>query len=164
MELIYKQYSKAMFNICLRMMGNTHDAEDVLQDAFVKAFGHLHQLKEFTQFGGWLKRIVINECIKQSKKKGGFSELSTTDVNALSETDYSTWWHNVDLAMIHGQIKSLPDGCRQIFTLFSIENYSHKTIALELDISESTSKSQYHRAKMLLRSRLTKILQQNGSI
>jgi RNA polymerase sigma-70 factor (ECF subfamily) len=155
LKLLYDKYNKAMFNICTRLMGNNEDAEDVLHDAFIIAFKSLHQLKEAAQFGGWIKRIVINECIKQGKKKKGWDEWEDEKHDVLDE-DQGTWWDGVTMAQIHKQIKALPDGCRQIFTLYAVENYSHKDIAESLGVSEGTSKSQYHRAKQLLRERLCK--------
>lgn len=156
LKLLYLQYNKAMFNICTRMMGNTADAEDVLQDAFVIAFKSLNQLKDTVQFAGWLKRIVINECIRQGKKRNSWTEWEEENHDTPEEEETS-WWNEVTMAEIHAQIKALPDGCRQIFTLYAVENFSHKDIAATMGVSEGTSKSQYHRAKQLLRERLSSI-------
>lgn len=153
MEALYKQYSKAMYNVCTRMMGDRNSAEDVLQDSFIVAFKSLQQLKDASQFGGWLKRIVINECIRQGKKKNSWTEWED-DLHDTPDTDEASWWDTVEMAEIHAQIKALPDGCRQVFMLYAIEDYSHKDIAASVEISESTSKSQYHRAKQLLKERL----------
>ncbi len=158
---LYEQYSKAMFNICMRMASDRSDAEDLLQDAFIIAFNKLHQLKEAEQFGGWLKRIVINECIRYTKKKVQWQNLEETNLNGLTE-ESTEWWKTVDLPMIHREIKALPEGCRQVFNLFVAEDYSHREIAAELGISESTSKSQYHRARQLLKERITKMIVVNG--
>ena len=158
---LYKQYSKSMFNICTRMTGNRSDAEDILQDAFIITFRNLHQLKEAVQFGGWLKRIVVNECIRFCKKNVYWHEWED-DRNNLMIIDEPEWWKTVDFEIIHREIKGLPDGCRQIFNLFVVEDYSHKNIAEQLGITESTSKSQYHRARQLLKERLTRQLQLHG--
>ena len=154
-EALYRQYGKAMYNICTRMMGDKNGAEDVLQDSFIVAFKNLQQLKDASQFGGWLKRIVINECIRQGKKKTGWTEWDD-DQYDTPDTDEASWWDTVGMAEIHAHIKALPNGCRQVFIMYAIENYSHKDIAASVGISESTSKSQYHRAKHLLKERLTK--------
>lgn len=153
MEALYKQYGKAMYNVCTRMMGAGGNAEDVLQDSFVIAFKNLHQLKDAAQFGGWLKRVVINECIRQGKKKNTWDEWDDTR-HDVADDDEKHWWDEISMAEIHAQIKALPDGCRQVFTLYAIENFGHKDIAAQMGISESTSKSQYHRAKQLLREKL----------
>ncbi len=159
--LLYHQYSKAMFNICTRMTGNLNDAEDILQDAFVIAFRNLYQLREPTQFGGWLKRIVVNECIRFSKKNTRWNEWND-QINDTLADDPTEWWTNISLDIIHREIKGLPDGCRQVFNLYVLEDYSHKEIAESLSISESTSKTQYRRARQLLKERITMQMQVHG--
>jgi RNA polymerase sigma factor (sigma-70 family) len=153
---LYAQYCKAMYNICVRMIGNRVDAEDVLQEAFIIAFKNLHQLKEAMQFGGWLRRIVVNECIRHSKKQFYFNDWDDTEHELKTNDADTDWFTSVDMNLVHQQIKALPDGCRQVFNLYVIENYGHKEIANCLGISESTSKSQYHRARQLLKERITK--------
>jgi RNA polymerase sigma-70 factor (ECF subfamily) len=157
---LYRQYSKSMFNICTRMTGNRNDAEDVLQDAFIIAFRNLAQLKDAMQFGGWLKRIVVNECIRYGKKNFLWNEWEDERNNYAD--DETEWWKTVNFEIIHREIKGLPDGCRQVFNLFVVEDYSHRDIAEQLGISESTSKSQYHRARQLLKERITKQLELHG--
>lgn len=160
---LYRQYSKVMFNICVRMVGTRNDAEDVLQEAFVIAFKNLDQLKDSKLFGGWLRRIVVNECIRHCKKKNPWSDWQDEEYNNLTE-DETEWWKEVSLESIHQSIKNLPDGCRQVFNLYVLEDYSHKQIAETMGISENTSKSQYHRARQLLKERIVKQLQTNGQI
>ncbi len=158
---LYRQYSKAMFNICTRMTGNLSDAEDLLQESFMIAFRNLKQLKEPAQFGGWLKRIVVNECIRFCKKNTYQTAWDEHWDETLSNEE-PEWWQTVDIKMVHQEIKNLPDGCRQVFNLYVLEDYSHKDIASHLGISESTSKSQYHRARQLLKERITKQIQVHG--
>jgi RNA polymerase sigma-70 factor (ECF subfamily) len=158
---LYQQYSKAMFNICTRMTGNLIDAEDLLQESFILAFRNLSQLKEPAQFGGWLKRIVVNECIRHGKKKIQWGEWNDELDDTLANEE-TVWWKEVSMDMIHREIKALPDGCRQVFNLFVLEDFSHREIAESLGISESTSKSQYHRARQLLKERITKQIQIHG--
>jgi len=143
------------------MTGNRSDAEDVLQEAFIIAFNNLHQLKEEQQFGGWLRTITVNECIRHSKKSFYWNEWEDGNYENLANEEME-WWKKVNFEVIHKEIKSLPDGCRQVFNLYVLEDYSHKEIAENLGISESTSKSQYHRARQLLRERITKQLQIHG--
>ncbi len=158
---LYQQYSKAMFNICMRMTGNRNDAEDLLQDAFILAFRNLHQLQDPLQFGGWLKRIVVNECIRFGKKNVRWNDWEEEKNNQLAD-EATEWWKTVSFDIIHNEIKGLPDGCRQVFNLYVVEDYSHKDIAEQLGISESTSKSQYHRARQLLKERINRQLQIHG--
>jgi RNA polymerase sigma factor (sigma-70 family) len=151
---LYRQYSKAMFNICVRMTGNIPHAEDVLHDAFIMAFKHLGSLKQADAFGGWLKRIVVNACINHCKKNVPWHELNGEEFDTADDNS-TAWWTTISLADVHREIRKLPEGCRQIFVLYAMEDNSHKEIALQLGISESTSKSQYHRAKKLLRARIS---------
>jgi RNA polymerase sigma factor (sigma-70 family) len=158
---LYNQYSKAMYNICVRMAGNITDAEDLLQESFITAFNSIHQLKDDNLFGGWLKTIVVNNCIKHCKKVFYWDDWSEEKTEHLTD-DETEWWANVDMSDINTAIKQLPDGCRQIFTLYAVESYSHREVADNLGITESTSKSQYHRAKKLLKEKLITQLQLNG--
>ena len=142
-----------MYNICFRMIGNKHDAEDVLQDAFYQAYRNLGNLKSEDSFGAWLKRIVINRCIRFLQTRIHFTEFEPTNHEAMEQTEH--WEAVVSMQEINNEIQKLPDGCRVVFNLFLLENYSHKQIAEMLTISESTSKSQYFRAKQLLKKQLT---------
>ncbi len=155
LECLYNSYCKAMFSICVKMVGNKEDAEDVLHDAFVIAFKSLHQLKNEIQFGGWLKRITINECIRYCKKRFVYNDWKDEHFENIKD-DETHWWQGININTINMAIKELPDGCKQIFYLYAVEDYTHKEIASSLSISEGTSKSQYHRAKKLLKEQLAK--------
>jgi RNA polymerase sigma factor (sigma-70 family) len=158
---LYHQYSKAMFNICIRMTGNNSYAEDVLHDAFITAFKKLGSLKQPEAFAGWLKQIVVNNCLDHCKKKFKWKEWNEPDhLNIADEP--ADWWTNISLSIVHQEIKKLPDGCREIFVLYAMEDYPHKLIAAQLGITEGTSKSQYHRARKLLRERINKEIIING--
>lgn len=159
MASLYQQFSKAMFNICFRMCGNVPDAEDVLQESFLTAFKNLQQLKEENLFGGWLKRIVINNCIQHSKKLFYWDNWQNDDLADESNDDC---WPDIDIEKLNECIKQLPEGCRQIFALYAIEDFGHKEIAEQLGVTEGTSKSQYARAKKLLKEKLITQITING--
>jgi RNA polymerase sigma-70 factor (ECF subfamily) len=159
--LLYQQFSKAMFHICLRMSKNKNGAEDILQDSFILAFKNLHQLKDATQFGGWLKRIVVNECIRQTKQSWQWQDWEEQH-DQISIEQEAEWWKTVNIEMVYQQIKALPEGCKQVFNLFVFEDYTHKEIAGLLSISESTSKSQYHRARQLLKNKINQQMAIHG--
>ncbi len=148
-EILYKQYSVKMFNICIRMTGNQNDAEDMLQNAYISAFQNIAQLKSPLHFEVWLRKIVIYECLKYLKQQRLWVDVSEVDVPEEQQED--SWYLSVPIESIHLAIKELPNGCREIFTLYAIEDYSHNEIASLLGCSVSTSKSQYYRAKLLLR-------------
>ena len=136
------------------MTGNMAHAEDVLQDAFIIAFKNLKVLKQAGAFGGWLKQIVVNACISHCKRSFNWKELDEVQHDMIAD-ETTEWWTTISLSLVHAEIKKLPDGCRQIFVLYAMEDNTHKAIAEQLGISEGTSKSQYHRAKKILRERIT---------
>lgn len=150
---LYKQYSKAMYNIAIRFLNNKMDAEDILQESFVTAFKRLDELKNKDVFGSWLKRIVINKCISiQRKQRISFEELDDERHGGFDDMDDGL--PEVDPALVHGAIKKLPSKGRMVLVLRALEGYSHKEIAETLDISVSTSKTQYNRALSLLKKKL----------
>jgi RNA polymerase sigma-70 factor (ECF subfamily) len=148
---LYNQYSKAMFNLAYRMMNNREEAEDMLQDAFVECFRNLGSFRFESTFGAWLKRIVVNRCINQIQRKKIDLELCENLPVTAQEDEENEEYDNT--AIIRG-IEKLPDGYRIILTLYLLEGYDHSEIAQILKISESTSKSQYSRAKEKLRHML----------
>ena len=150
-----------MFNICIRMTGSQRYAEDVLQDSFIIAFRQMGQLKEPAGFGGWLRRIVVNECIRHSKGSFYWHEWDAEQWEHIPD-EPEEWWATVSMEMLQQEIRKLPEGCRQVFVLYVLEDFTHKDIAANLGISESTSKSQYQRARQLLRERITKQVATHG--
>ena len=150
---LYQSYSKAMYNICLRMLRNEMDAEDILQNSFVDVYSNLHSFNYQATPGAWIKRIVINNCINHLKKRRiNFVEMS--NVADVIEQTNSSKDYDVDVNKIKSAMNLLSDGYRTVFSLYALEGYDHAEIAEVLDISESTSKSQYHRAKIKIKQML----------
>lgn len=153
---LYKQYSKAMYNIAIRFLDNKMDAEDILQESFCTAFIRLNELEQHAAFGGWLKRIVINNCISlQRKRKIRFEEFEADHPGHSAdgpEEEFPLIF--LEPALVHQAIKKLPAGGRTILIMHALEGYKHKEIAEALNISESTSKTQFSRALSLLRKEL----------
>jgi RNA polymerase sigma factor (sigma-70 family) len=146
--ILYKQYSKAMYNIAIRFLNNKMDAEDILQESFVTAFEKINDLSSYNAFGSWLKRIVINNCITHLRRnKFEFDDIENYESveSPDDETEFS-----IDPALVHTAIKDLPAGGRTILVLHALEGFKHREIAEMLNLSESTSKSQYRRALDLL--------------
>lgn len=150
---LYNQYSKAMYNLAYRMMNNREDAEDLLQEAFLDCFRNIKSFRFESTFGAWLKSILVNKCINQLRKKKVELVLQETVPVEIVEEEQETIY-NTD--KIFKGIERLPDGYRIILTLYLLEGYDHTEIAQILGISESTSKSQYSRAKEKLRSIMLK--------
>ncbi len=154
MYRLYKLYVQAMYNTCIRMVPNQYDAEDIIQESFVKAFNNLHSFRGDSSFGSWLKRIVINQSITfLRKKKQDFLEVDCLELPSDEDEDITS---GINPTMIHDSIKTLPKKARVVLNLYLLEGYRHKEIAKILNITESTSKSQYLRAKQLLREKLKK--------
>ncbi|UOG77277.1 RNA polymerase sigma factor [Hymenobacter tibetensis] len=151
---IYKRYSKAMFNASLRITGDYAEAEDVLQESFLSAFRELHSYKGDSSFGSWLKRIVINKsinCLRNRRLQlvplGEQHDAAGSDANEYAvDTEVIQWRADV----VRRCVQELPDGYRVVLTLYLLEGYDHSEIASILGITESTSKSQYSRARKKL--------------
>lgn len=154
--MLYKNYNKAMYNLCLRIVGDQSDAEDVLQVAFVQVFTKIKDYRFESTLGAWIKRIVVNNCINHLRKNSlHFESIGDNDIAVVDDEPVSFNVQTIKLA-----INQLPEGYRTIFCLYILEGYDHSEIAQILGITESTSKSQYSRAK----AKLCQILRENGSI
>ncbi|MBA4410299.1 MAG: sigma-70 family RNA polymerase sigma factor [Bacteroidota bacterium] len=143
---LYQLYSRAMFNVCFRMMNNREDAEDMLQEALVQAFQKLETFRHESSFGTWLKTIVIHTCINALNKRKldlkYFDEMHRFDTVEEEPEEALFTTENIIEAM-----NQLPEGGRIVFSLYLLEGYDHGEISQILNITESTSKTQYMRAK-----------------
>jgi RNA polymerase sigma factor (sigma-70 family) len=147
---LYRMYLPAMYNTCIRIVVNRSDADDIIQESFISAFSGINGFKGESSFGTWLKRIVINKSLNHLRiKKLSFIECENTQIE---DTDYEDDdLPDIPIEVVHEGIKSLPEKARVILNLYLLEGYLHREIALMLGISESTSRSQYSRAKKLLK-------------
>jgi RNA polymerase sigma factor (sigma-70 family) len=149
---LYKLYSKAMFNICLRMMNDREDAEDMLQESFSEAFRRLDSFRYESTFGAWLKMIVINKCINEIKRKKAQLEFFDDMTPFEDEEDLADEQETgLSPEKIRKAMEQLPKGSRMIFSLYLLEGYDHQEISEILNISESNSKTQYMRAKQRIK-------------
>ncbi|MGQ8336564.1 RNA polymerase sigma factor [Sunxiuqinia sp. A32] len=143
---LYELYAKAMFNVCYRMMNNREDAEDMLQEVFLQAFSKLDSFRYESSFGTWIKTIAIRSCINAIKKRKidlVFCEEIFDHAPSEEETDAV----KLTAEEILKAMEELPEGGRIVFSLYLLEGYDHGEISTILGITESTSKSQYMRAK-----------------
>ena len=148
---LYHLYVDAMYNLCRRMMGNSDDAKDVLQDAFVHAFTKIDTLKEEALFSAWLKRIVINRCINTLKKRKLYTQsLEDQDMKA-EPIESPENYRKEQIQLVKGALDRISPGCRTVLNLYVFEGYDHGEIAQILSISESASKAQYSKAKSKIR-------------
>lgn len=145
---LYNLYSQTMFNTALRILNNTNEAEEVLQDSFLKAFQKIETYDPKFSFGVWLKRIVTNTSLDLLRKRK-IVFVSLDDAQYVQEEDdENEIIYDVDT--VKKCIAELPDGYRAILSLYLFDNHTHKEIAEIMGISEGTSKSQYYRAKKFL--------------
>jgi RNA polymerase sigma factor (sigma-70 family) len=151
---LYQLYSKAMFNVCYRMMNNREEAEDMLQDAFTQAFIKLDTFRYESTFGAWLKRIVVNTCINAINKKK-VELMYCEEIYHHDQPEEEEEEVEYDVRGVMAAMEKLPEGGRMVFSLYLLEGYDHAEIAQILNITESTSKSQFMRAKRRIAEILT---------
>lgn len=153
---LYNRYSPRMLSVCYRYAKTREDAEDMLQEGFIKVFTQIGQFETRGSFEGWMLRIMVHTCINHLKKNKRFNE----NVDIIQAANISIKDDNIPSTLQAKQvvecIRTLPTGYRTVLNLYAIEGYSHKEIGILLDIEESTSRSQYTRAKNMLENILIK--------
>ncbi|MDN5202561.1 RNA polymerase sigma factor [Fulvivirgaceae bacterium BMA10] len=150
---LYDHFSKKMMVICMRYSKGTQEAEDILQEAFIKVFKNIKNFKRESSLFYWIKRIVINTALNHQRSKLYLYPM--VDVTELKhQAEREVLLSHIELNDLLEMVQSLPTGCQVIFNLYAIEGYKHKEISKMLNISEGTSKSQYARAKELLQKKL----------
>lgn len=151
---LYNLYASKFFAVALRYSKNREEAEDILQDAFVKIFENLQQYQFKGSFEGWMRRVVVNTAIEYYRKSLiGFGEAVEFESIQVRSFDVQSY----DYEQLVNLIQELPVGYRTIFNLYAIEGYTHIQIAKILNISEGTSKSQFSRAKNILKEKVIKL-------
>jgi RNA polymerase sigma factor (sigma-70 family) len=153
---LYNRYSPKMLAVCYRFAHNREDAEDMLQEGFIKVFSQMHTFQNKGAFEGWIRRIIVHTCINNLKKNKRFNEsLDIVHAHGIQVREESVP-SIVQAKQVVECIRILPIGYRTVLNLYAIEGYSHKEISDMLDIEESTSRSQYTRAKQMLEDILIK--------
>ncbi|WP_299353415.1 RNA polymerase sigma factor [Mucilaginibacter sp.] len=156
---LYKLYSKAMLNIAFRIVGNVAEAEDVLQEAFLDAFKRLPDFRQETTFGLWLKQIVVSRSINLlRKRKVELVELGEDVDNIIDEEQDDDEEIQYKVTQVKQAMNELPEGYKQVISLYLIEGYDHEEIGQILNITENTSRTQFLRAKR----KLSEILNRKG--
>ena len=160
-QLLFDKYSRLMLGVCYRYTQNIEEAEDVLQEGFVKIFLNMKEFKGEGSLVAWMRRIMINTAIThyhRMRKHRYHSDLEEISETRLEEHS----WEEADFTNeeLFNVIHQMPDGYRVVFNLYAVEGYKHREIAEILDIDENTSKSQYSRARRWLQERLMKLKQE----
>jgi RNA polymerase sigma factor (sigma-70 family) len=153
---LYNVFGGKLFAICLRYTKNREDAEDVLQDAFIKIYEHIDSFRNESPLEYWLRTITVNTALNHLRQQKNWKMMEDIEyhVNGMEGPDLIL--ANFQLEQLMEMIQELPLGCQTIFNLYAIEGYQHNEIAEKLGISEGTSKSQYSRARSLLQEKLNK--------
>ncbi len=155
---LYEMFRRDVMGICMRYSRDRSEAEDMMQEGFIKVYSDLYQYRPIGPLGGWIRRVVVNSCLRYIRKRkrlvfnefsGMQTELMPTNEDVVSDLGAQ------DLMKL---VQQLPDGYRLVFNLYVVEGYSHQEIAEQLGISVNTSKSQLSRAKANLRKTIEKIL------
>ncbi len=151
---IYTRYASRMLSVCRQYAKDVHHAEDLMITAFMKVFANLKNFEHKGSFEGWIRRIMVNECISfiRAQKKISFLEDEYYQEDAFNNIE-----SNLNVDDIQSLIDGLPDGYKMVFNLFAIEGYKHQEIAAMLGITESTSKSQLHHARKMLQQQVSKL-------
>ncbi|TAH10108.1 MAG: sigma-70 family RNA polymerase sigma factor [Sphingobacteriia bacterium] len=153
---LYNRYSPKMLSVCYRFGQNREDAEDMLQEGFIKIFTQIHTFQNKGAFEGWVRRIIVHTCINFLKKNKKFNENIDLEHAGYLEVKEETMPSIMQARQIIECIRLLPLGYRTVLNLYALEGYSHKEIGEMLDIEESTSRSQFTRAKSMLEMILVK--------
>jgi len=151
---LYEMFKTKMFGICLRYAGNHSDAEDIMQEGFIKVFEKIHQFGFKGAFEGWIRKIMVNTALE--KYRMHFQTVSlqdNTEADQELELDVTS---NIEVKELLGIIQDLTPRYRLVFNLYALEGYSHKEISEMLNITEGTSKSNLSRARVILQERVNK--------
>lgn len=153
---LYAHYAKKMFGICLRYTANHDEAQDVLQEGFIRVFQNLRSYKGKGSLEGWIRRIVVNTAIEKYREK-----IYHLTIDEAAQQEAYINHHDNGLDLLHAKdllnlVRKLPVQYRLVFNLYAIEGFNHKEIGEKLQISESTSRSNLARARMILKKKLNK--------
>ena len=152
---LYDRFSAKMFGVCLRYAGNTEEAEDILQEGFIKVFKKIGSYRGEGSFEGWIRRIFVNTAIEQFRRKTYMQPITEREENSVEAT-YLSVLDNLAEKDIVKLVQRLSPGYRTVFNMYVVEGYTHRQIAESLGISEGTSKSQLSRAKIILQDLVKK--------
>ncbi len=162
-EELYRRFSPRMYAVCLRYAGNAEEAEDILQEGFIKIFKKLDSFRGEGSFEGWVRRIFVNTAIEHFRRKRYLQPVTEKEENSIEGKSLSAL---DDLAEkdILALVRQLSPGYRTVFNMYVVEGYTHKEIGDMLGMSEGTSKSQLSRAKVILQDMVRQFIDQQREV
>lgn len=158
-NILYNRFAPKMLGVCYRYTQTIAEAEDVLQEGFIRVFNNLGAFRFDSSIETWITRIMVNTSLNHLRSTKKFKMEGDLDLLETSPQEVSVQFHNMDAALVMKCIQELPHGYRIVLNMFAIEGYSHAEIASVLGIKESSSRSQYLRAKALLEKRLNGLIE-----
>jgi len=156
-EELYKRFAPKMYAVCLRYSNNADDAQDLLQEGFIKIFKNLDRFRAEGSFEGWVRRVFVNTSIEHYRRKVNLTSTSEREETLIEDSSF-TALDKLGEKDIIKLVQELSPGYRAVFNMYAIKGYSHKEIGAILGISEGTSKSQLARAKGILQKKVTEFL------
>ena len=156
-KLLYHQFSAKMYGVCLRYANNSDDAQDLLQEGFIKVYRNLEKFRKEGSFEGWVRRVFVNTAIEHYRRKINLNTISEKEERTIEDGAWNVLDHLAEKDIIQ-LVQELSPGYRSVFNMYVIEGYSHKEIGNILEISEGTSKSQLARAKAILQKKVQEFL------
>ena len=162
-EELYKRFSPRMYAVCLRYAGSSEEAEDILQEGFIKIFKKLDSFRGEGSFEGWIRRIFVNTSIEHFRRKRYLQPVTEKEENTLEGNSLSALDGLAEKDIL-GRVRQLSPGYRTVFNMYVVEGYTHKEIGDMLGISEGTSKSQLSRAKVILQDMVRQFIDQQREV
>lgn len=156
-EMLYQRFSGKMYAVCLRYANNSDDAQDLLQEGFIKVYRNLDKFRKEGSFEGWIRRVFVNTAIEHYRKKVNLNSIGEKEERMIEDGSFTVLDHLAEKDIIQ-LVQELSPGYRSVFNMYVIEGYSHKEIGDILNISEGTSKSQLARAKSILQKKVQEFL------
>lgn len=156
-KILYDRLAPRMFPVCLRYIGDRTAAEDILQDGFITLFTRLDSYKGEGSFEGWARRIFVTTALMSLRKKDALKVSDELEAVRGMKADTASQMQNIGYKELMQLVMSLPPGFRTVFNMYAIEGYSHKEIAEMLGITETTSRTQFSRARVWLQNKIQKI-------
>jgi RNA polymerase sigma-70 factor (ECF subfamily) len=163
-DLIYRHFAPKMYGICLRFAGNEMEADDILQEGFIKVLTKIKDFRNEGSFEGWIRRTIINTAINYYRKNLRYSKFQDIDDCEINITTDETIFDKLSKEELVNLIQDLPNGYRTVFNLNVIEGYTHKEIGQMLNISDNTSKSQLTRARSILQKKVIAMMKKKVKV